>query len=117
MKSTNSNTQLIAKGLISYLKKTGQLDQLAELTKIQQKKSWSLRTNTETTITSAVELSAAQKKSVEKIINHHFDPSAKIKYQVNKDVIGGLVIKVGNKIIDVSIKHRLEKLREAMLYV
>lgn len=117
MKSKNKDTQLIVKGLISYLKKSGQLDQLAEISKIQQKKSWSMMTDVKTTIVSAIELTTSQKKNLEEIVTHKFDlDQPKITYKVNKSIIGGLVIKVGNKILDISLKHRLERLKESMLY-
>lgn len=116
MKPKNDKVQQIAKGFVKYLEKVGQVAQLSELSKIQQKQGWLKGIENTALITSSVELKPAEKKKVVEFIKKKFDLSPKIKYQVDKSIIGGLVIRVGNKVLDVSLKHRLEKLRESMLY-
>jgi F-type H+-transporting ATPase subunit delta len=116
MKLKNNKVQQIAKGFVKYLERVGQVDQLAELSKIQQKQGWSKGLDNTATITSCVALKPTEKKAVSQFINKTYDLNPKIKYQVDKSLIGGLIIRVGNKVLDVSLKHRLEKLRESMLY-
>jgi F-type H+-transporting ATPase subunit delta len=116
MKLKNDRVQQIAKGFVKYLEKVGQVDQLPELSKIQQKQGWLKGLENTALITSSVELKPAEKKRVVELIKKNFDLSPKIKYKVDKSIIGGLIIRVGNKVLDVSLKHRLEKLRESMLY-
>ncbi len=116
MKLKNNKVQQIAKGFVKYLENVGQVDQLAKLSKIQQKQSWSKGIDNTATVISAVALKSSEKKELKEFISQKFDQKPKIKYQVDKSIIGGLVIRVGNKILDVSLKNRLKKLRESMLY-
>ncbi len=116
MRLKNDKVQQIAKGFVKYLEQVGQIDLLPELSKIQQKQGWLRGLENTAIITSCVELKPAQKKQVVKLIKEKFNLDPKIKYKVDKSIIGGLIIRVGNKVLDVSLKHRLEKLRESMLY-
>jgi len=116
MKLKNDKVQQIAKGFIKYLENVGQVDQLSKLSKIQQKQGWLKGTENTALITSCVKLKPSEKKDVTEFIKKNFDLSPQIKYQVDKSIIGGLIIRVGNKVLDVSLKHRLERLRESMLY-
>ena len=116
MKLKNNRVQQIAKGFVKYLENVGQVDQLSELSKIQQKQGWLKGVDNTAIIISAVTLKPVEKKNVTQFIKKTFGLSPNIKYQVDKSIIGGLIIRVGNKVLDVSLKHRLEKLRESMLY-
>ncbi len=116
MKPKNKKIQRIASGFIKYLENSGQIDQLAELTRIQQRQSWANEKQNLATITSCVKLSLTERKTIKDFLKSNFEPNIKIAYQINKEILGGLVIRVGNKIIDASLKHRLDKLRETLIY-
>jgi F-type H+-transporting ATPase subunit delta len=116
MKLKNKKAQQIAKGFLKYLEKVDQIDQLDELSRIQQKQSWSRGMDSVATITSSVALKQAEKTTLKEFLKTNFDVSPKMKYQVDESIIGGLIIRVGNKVIDVSLKHRIEKLKEVLIY-
>ena len=116
MKSKNKKIQQIANGFIKYLEDSGQINQLAQLTHIQQKQSWMKEKQNVAQVISCVELKQAEKESIIEYLQTNFDHSMKISYLIDKSILGGLIIKVGNKIIDASLQYRLEKIRETLIY-
>ncbi|MBE6014309.1 MAG: ATP synthase F1 subunit delta [Lachnospiraceae bacterium] len=62
-------------------------------------------------VVSAVELTDAQKAQVEKRLleTTHYE-KFEIDYEVDKDLIGGMVIRIGDKVVDSSIRTRLYEL-------
>lgn len=65
-------------------------------------------------VTSAIELSAAQRKQLADTIKSKFGKDVKINTTVDESLIGGLVVKVGSKMIDTSIRSKLNSLQNAM---
>ncbi|MBE5961087.1 MAG: ATP synthase F1 subunit delta [Lachnospiraceae bacterium] len=62
-------------------------------------------------VTSAVELSDEQKKKVEeKLLQTTIYTSFEMNYHVDKSLIGGLIIRIGDRVVDSSIKTKLDKL-------
>jgi F-type H+-transporting ATPase subunit delta len=65
----------------------------------------------EASITSAVELDEKIVKQIGKRIEEETGRSVELTSHVDPDVLGGLVIRVGNTIMDASVRRRLERLR------
>ena len=62
-------------------------------------------------VTSAIELSDAQKEAVEKkLLETTKYVKFEINYAVDSDLIGGMVIRIGDRVVDSSIKTRLYEL-------
>jgi ATP synthase F1 delta subunit len=66
------------------------------------------------TITSAVDLDAATVKSIGDAIGEQTGQQVELTTNVDPDVLGGLVVRVGNSILDASIRNRLENLRRSV---
>jgi len=64
------------------------------------------------TITSAVELDDSTAKDIGKRIEEHTGRKVQLEKKVDPDVIGGLVMRVGNMVMDASVRSRLERLRK-----
>jgi ATP synthase F1 delta subunit len=62
-------------------------------------------------ITSAVELDSATTESLGKAIGERAGRKITLAARVDPDIIGGIIIRVGNSILDASIRNRLEQLR------
>jgi F-type H+-transporting ATPase subunit delta len=62
-------------------------------------------------ITSAVELDDKTVDKIGKQIGEQTGKQVEVTADVDPDVLGGLVVRVGNTVLDASIRHRLEKLR------
>ena len=63
-------------------------------------------------IVSAVELDEATIKQIGDRIGEQTGRTVELSSDVDPDVLGGLVVRVGNTILDASIRHRLEQLRK-----
>lgn len=63
------------------------------------------------TITSAVELDSSTVDGIGKAIGEQTGRKVELTTNVDPDVLGGIVLRVGNSILDASIRNRLEQLR------
>ena len=63
-------------------------------------------------ITSAVKLDSSTVKSIGDRIGSQVDRQVEVSAEVDPEIIGGIVLKVGNVILDASIRNRLEQLRK-----
>jgi ATP synthase F1 delta subunit len=66
------------------------------------------------TITSAVALDEATVKSIGETIGRQTGQHVELTANVDPDVLGGLIVRVGNSILDASIRNRLENLRRSV---
>jgi F-type H+-transporting ATPase subunit delta len=62
-------------------------------------------------VTSAVELDEATVKSIGDRIGEQTNRKVELSSHVDPEILGGLVLRVGNSILDASIRRRLEQLR------
>jgi ATP synthase F1 delta subunit len=63
-------------------------------------------------ITSAVELDEKTVQQIGDRIGEQTGRKVELSSNVDPDVLGGLVVRVGNTVLDASIRHRLEQLRK-----
>ncbi len=63
-------------------------------------------------VTSAIELDKATVKSIGDRIGEQTGNEIEMTSRVDPDILGGLVLRVGNLILDASIRNRLEQLRK-----
>ena len=67
-------------------------------------------------VTSAVVLSDEQKKRVEeKLLATTQYVDLEITYEVNEELLGGLVIRIGDRVVDSSIRTRLEEVKRELM--
>lgn len=69
-------------------------------------------------VVSAVELNEKWKSKVEeKLLSTTSYHKMEISYQVDPGLIGGLMIRIGDRVIDTSIKHKLDQMKEKLLKI
>ena len=68
----------------------------------------------EVDVTTVIELSSEQDKRLKSKLSDIFNKKIEINYIINPEIVGGLVIKYGTNLIDVSIKHKLDTLEKIM---
>ena len=66
----------------------------------------------EVTLTSAVELDDKIVDEVRKQVERQTDREVDIEAEVDPGVLGGIVLRVGNMVLDASLRGKLEKLRK-----
>jgi F-type H+-transporting ATPase subunit delta len=62
-------------------------------------------------ITSAIELDRATTESLGKRIGERARRKVTLAAKVDPEILGGIVVRIGNSILDASIRNRLEQLR------
>ena len=65
-------------------------------------------------ITSADELTEIQKEGINKQLKLALGEKLSTNFNVNKKIIGGLIVKVGSKMIDSSLASKISKLKIAI---
>lgn len=63
-------------------------------------------------VTSAVGLDEATVRSIGERIGEQTGQRVELTSKVDPEILGGIVLRVGNSILDASIKHRLDQLRK-----
>ena len=67
-------------------------------------------------VTTAIDLSEAKKKEVEdKLLATTSFKEMEMHYQVDEDLIGGMVIRIGDRVVDSSVKNKLFELQRKLL--
>jgi F-type H+-transporting ATPase subunit delta len=66
------------------------------------------------TVTSAVELDSAVVEKIGQEVERQTGEKVDLSSQVDGEILGGIVLQVGNMVLDASIRSRLEKLRKSV---
>lgn len=66
-------------------------------------------------VTSAFEVTKAQQEKVRTILEKRYRSKFLVGYSVDTSLIGGMIIKIGNEMIDGSIKNQLAKVKALLL--
>jgi F-type H+-transporting ATPase subunit delta len=65
-------------------------------------------------ITSAIELSATSKVKIESTLTKVTSHPVKCSYQISPEVLGGLKVRIGDHILDMTILNRINQMAEAL---
>ncbi len=65
-------------------------------------------------VTSAVELTKGEKAELTEKLSRKFQRTIHLECAVDPSLLGGLVVQVDGKVIDGSLKHRLQEIKEVM---
>ncbi len=65
-------------------------------------------------IRTAVELDDKSKKAIEEFISRKSQKPLSVKYETDPELIGGLILKIGDELIDASVRGRLERFRKSL---
>lgn len=67
-------------------------------------------------VTTALELTDVQKKAVEtRLLETTSYKAMEINYSVDEDIIGGMIIRIGDRVVDSSVQTKLNKLQRELL--
>jgi ATP synthase F1 delta subunit len=70
------------------------------------------RKRLEVTLTSAVELDKSVVEDVGKAVEKQTNREIDMQAEVDPDILGGIVLRVGNRVLDASVRSKLERLRK-----
>lgn len=63
-------------------------------------------------IVTAVSIAKAKRENIKKTLEKQLEQNLVLSHRVDKDILGGLVLKVGDKVYDASLKAQLNMLKE-----
>jgi F-type H+-transporting ATPase subunit delta len=66
-------------------------------------------------VTGAIEIEKGLKDSFQKAVENYSNKNARVKYSSDLDLIGGFRIRIGDTVIDASVKNQLELLKTKLL--
>jgi len=66
------------------------------------------------TVETATPLDDASFTQLQKVVSEKFGVKVDLKRSVDPDLLGGVKVRVGNKVVDASVRGRLEKLRATL---
>jgi F-type H+-transporting ATPase subunit delta len=108
-------TSEIIRGLFTVLTRNGRLDLLRGVAAAYRQLLDARAGRVPVKITSAVELSETQKAALTGTLTEILKQEPILKVRVDPDLLGGLVVQVGDRVIDTSIRTRLQTLRTRLL--
>lgn len=109
-----TNASKLTQNFVGTLAKNGRLMFLSEMITAYTTVLAEYRGEITAQVVSAIELSAKQIKAIEVALNNVTVGKVSIKAEVDKDLIGGLLIRLGSQLIDSSLRTKLQRLSLAM---
>jgi ATP synthase F1 delta subunit len=103
--------------LINFLELLIEKGRMTELFRIRRELEalWKVENKRiDVTVTSAVELDPAVVAKVGEEIERQTGQTVELASRVDDEILGGIVLQVGNMVLDASIRSRLEKLRKSV---
>jgi F-type H+-transporting ATPase subunit delta len=103
--------------LINFLELLIDKQRMTEIFRIRRRfeRLWKQeRKRLDVTVTSAVELDPSVVEKIGSEIERQTGQTAELASRVDGEILGGIVLQVGNMVLDASIRSRLEKLRKSV---
>jgi F-type H+-transporting ATPase subunit delta len=63
-------------------------------------------------VRTAVELSYAQEKELRSLLEHMLNRKPRLHMVIDKEIKGGLVVRIGDRVLDASVARQLDRMRE-----
>jgi F-type H+-transporting ATPase subunit delta len=99
-------------GLLAFVVEQGRARQLPQILKGLSDLAAEARNSVVAEVRSAIPLDAKQRKELAAALSKATGKKVEVKVLVDPSVIGGIVAKVGDTVIDGTVKRRLEQLKE-----
>ena len=66
-------------------------------------------------VTSSVLLSKEQQDGILQQLRSRYGPALEVKFVVDDSILGGLIVRVGDRVLDTSVRSRLVQVQQRML--
>jgi F-type H+-transporting ATPase subunit delta len=100
--------------LVSFVVSTGRARDLPAIIEKLVERSAAERQHVMAEVRSAVPLSDDQRERLAKALSENLGRQVEVRVIVDPEVLGGIVARVGDVVIDGTVRHRLEQLKEAI---
>jgi F-type H+-transporting ATPase subunit delta len=106
--------EAITMSLIDLVVKNGRESFLPAIARVFVHETMKYKGITETVLTTAVKVDESLKKQIASLISKEFNTKVQIEEVVDKDIIGGFILKIDDKYIDASIRNKLRKIKKEL---
>ncbi len=101
--------------LVRLLVENERLELIGEVTEQVDQLSDDLAGRMHASVVSAIPLSDPQKKRIEKALERRFERPVDATIEIDPEILGGLVVRIGDLTIDSSVRRQLELVRQQLL--
>jgi F-type H+-transporting ATPase subunit delta len=108
------NVEKITLSMVGLLISNGRENFLPAVARVFRTETLKYRGITETSLTTAVAVSEKTKKKIVDMVEDVFKTRVDLKESVNKDLIGGFILRINDSYIDASVKNKLRKVRKGL---
>lgn len=99
---------------VRLLTRAGRLPLAPEIARLFEESRAEAQALLDVELTSAFELSAEQEQKIVEAIKRHLRREVRVASRVDPEIIGGAVVRIGDRVIDGSVKGRLRELATAL---
>lgn len=111
----HNSSEVVVSGLLDYLKQEGQEELLPSVTDdLQQTVSKSKQADT-ILVESPILMDRQQVKSLQSVLKQKFQLDLPIENKINKKLVAGFTVTVGDWFLDASVFTQLQKLKQILL--
>ncbi len=100
---------------VRLLARQGDLGQLDDIIRKVRTNVPALDADSNVVVTSAHELSTAEREKLETKLRADHGSDVRVAYEIEPELLGGLRIRVGDRILDYSVASRLDALRQRLV--
>jgi F-type H+-transporting ATPase subunit delta len=108
------NVEKVTLTLVALLIKNGRESFLPAVARVFRDETLKYKGITETYLTTAVPVNDKIRKQISELISAEFNTKVEIKENVDKEIIGGFVLKVNDYYIDASVRNKLRKIKKEL---
>jgi F-type H+-transporting ATPase subunit delta len=99
----------------SLLLQNGRLDILPQVAEVFAKMTQAYKKLLSLQITSAFDLREEERNALTHEIGRRLGPQVAISWYVNPNILGGMIVRAGDRVLDGSVKGSLERMRSQLL--
>lgn len=116
MNSQGRDARFFVEGLTKYLRRgEAAASLLPKVTSALHKITASARRETTARVESVVSLTAAEKQTIARVLSRLLSHTVTIEGKINKDLLGGLRMSVGDWIVDTSLVAQIDAMKEQLI--
>lgn len=110
----DKNVENITLSMADLLITNGRESYLPAVARVFRTETLKYRGITETNLITAVQVTGQTKKKIVELIESTFKTKAELKETINKEIIGGFILKINDSYIDASVRSKLRKIKKGL---
>jgi F-type H+-transporting ATPase subunit delta len=110
----DKNVEKITIALIDLVIKNGRENHLPAIARVFRDETLKYKGITQTDLTTAVAVNDKIRKQITELIASVFKTKIELKETVDKEIIGGFILKINDNFVDASVRNKLRKVRKEL---